>query len=156
MTALARLTDWLARALFWLAMVALAAIVAVTCFEVLLRYLFDAPTHWAADSVGYLLAASIMLALPEVTRQRGHVAISFLAERMPNLAPVLALVAALVSLATAWIIGEETARQAARLVLTQGAAPIPKAWITGAAALGIGLSGLVFLTQMWKPSKGSG
>lgn len=136
------------RLFFVLAGAALAAMVATTAVEVVLRYLFDAPTHWAADSVGYLLALAVALALPEVTRQRGHVAISFLSERAREGSWAkrgLSLAAGLVVLATAWIVSEEAARQGARGVLTQGAAPIPKAWITWTLVVGLGLSGLLFL-----------
>ncbi len=154
---LLRALDWVSLALFALAAAGLAALVAVTSVEVLLRYAFDAPTHWAADSVGYLLAAVVMLALPEVTRRQGHVAITFLSERSPwprAQARSLALAAGLVCLGAAWIVSEEAARQLARGVLTQGAAPIPKVWITGTVVVGFAVSGLVFLRTALAPIKG--
>ncbi|GAB5468946.1 MAG: hypothetical protein Kilf2KO_19760 [Rhodospirillales bacterium] len=143
--------DWAARGCFLLAATALAAIVAITSLEVLLRYLFNAPTHWVADSVGYLLAAVVMLGLPEVTRARGHVAITLLSDRAPwprVLTAALNLAAAAVCLAAAWIVSEEMARQIARGVMTEGAAPLPKAWITGALVLGFALTGLLFLRSL--------
>ncbi|MEO1191726.1 MAG: TRAP transporter small permease [Pseudomonadota bacterium] len=138
---------WAARGCFLLAATALAAIVASISLEVALRYFANAPTHWVADSVGYLLAGVVMLALPEVTRARGHVAITLLSKSWEGRWPerLFSLLAGLVCLAAAWIIGQELARQIERGVMTQGAAPIPKAWITATVVLGLGLSGLVFL-----------
>lgn len=139
-----------AQGLYWLACAALVAIVLGTVWEVLVRYAFDAPTRWASDAVGWFLAASVALALPEVTRRRGHVAIGILVERLR--APdayrrLLAAVAGLVCLGTAWIVSEELGRQVARGVTTSGATSIPKAWITGCALVGFAGAGVAFLAQ---------
>jgi TRAP-type C4-dicarboxylate transport system permease small subunit len=150
--AFGRALDGVAAGLFALACAALAAIVAVTAFEVVARYAFAAPSRWASDGAGYLLAAAIMLAVPEVTRRRGHVAITLLSDRAPaTWGRILTLTAAGTCLAAAWIAGGEAARQAARGLSTAGAAPIPKAWLTGAVTLGFAGAGLEFLRQTLAP-----
>lgn len=139
-----------AQVLYWAACAALVAIVVATVWEVVARYAFDAPTRWASDAVGWFLAASVALALPEVTRRRGHVAIGILVERLgapPGYTRLLAGLSGLVCLGTAWIVSEELGRQLARGVTTSGAMPIPKAWITGCALIGFAGSGLAFVAQ---------
>ena len=50
-------------------------------FEVVMRYFFSAPTSWSHDLVQWLMAAVVMLALPEVTRLKGHIVISVFLEK---------------------------------------------------------------------------
>lgn len=133
--------------LFVAACAALAGIVLVTVAEVVLRYAFDAPSRWAADSASYALCAAITLALPELTRRRGHVAITILSDNLPfaNVrARALAAIGALTCGGAAWIALGETLRQAERGVMTQGASPIPKAFITGSVTLGLFGAALAF------------
>ena len=150
MNGLVRAIDATARASFVLAGLALVAIVGVTCWEVLLRYAFNAPTRWGSDTVNYLLAATLLLALPEVTRRGGHVSISLLVDALPSRSRrtagrALALIAAIACVAVAAITADEVARQLDRGVRTLGAVPIPKAWITGLIVWGFGATGIVFL-----------
>ena len=151
----ARIVEGGARALFALAALALALIVAVTAYEVAARYLLGRPTVWTSDATGVLLAWSIALAAPEVARRRGHVAITMLSDAGPwrdARARGLEALAALVCGGAAWIVATEAWRQFERGIATQGATPVPKAWITGAIALGLAWTALVFARLPLLPS----
>ena len=53
-------------------------------FEVVLRYGFDAPTRWSSDIVQYMLCLCVAFAMPLVTRDGGHVAITSFLENRSN------------------------------------------------------------------------
>ena len=71
------------RLLLWLSGLCLFGIACITVMEVVLSYA-GSPTSWANDFVGYGLAFSLFFAFPEVTRVKGHVAITFLMDNLPN------------------------------------------------------------------------
>ena len=75
--------DLLSRVCFGVAATLLAVIVFSFSFEVVARYVFRAPTEWAVPLVSYVLAASIFLAMPELTRRSAHVSINVLIENAP-------------------------------------------------------------------------
>ncbi len=62
------------------------AIVVISAIEVGMRYLLGAPTIWAHEWSVLLAAVAFVLGGPVVHRQRQHIAITFLHERLP--APV--------------------------------------------------------------------
>ena len=64
-----KIIDAITKAFFFLASLALGLIVVIFSFEIIMRYFFAAPTSWATDTVTFLFCASLMLALPEVTRR---------------------------------------------------------------------------------------
>lgn len=129
---------------------ALAAIVAATASEIVLRYFFNNPMEWVGDTVGFLLCGAIFLAVPEVARQRGHVAIPILVESLPERAklPIERLIyftsGAACALA-AWVCGHETLRQIASGIQTVGTFTIPKWWVSAFIVLGFALTSLQFL-----------
>ena len=142
------LVDGGARALFAVAVGALAFIAVITVFEVASRYLFGAPTVWVVDATGVALAWSIVLAAPRVALERGHVAITMLGDVGPGRelrARLIEAVAGLVCAGAAWIVASEAWRQFERGITTQGAMPVPKVWITVALAVGLGWTALVFV-----------
>jgi TRAP-type C4-dicarboxylate transport system permease small subunit len=147
--ALARALDGVTEAGVRLAMAGLAAIVAAYVFEVTARYAFDAPTRWSADLVSYLLLFVTFMAMPEVTRKGGHVAVTVLVERLPPgaqavIARLLAVAGAALCFGLAKLSADETARQFARDVRMMAAIPAPKGWISVWIAYGFGASGLHF------------
>jgi len=132
------------------AAIALAAIVAAYAYEVVARYLFDAPTWWSAELVSYLLCVLTFCMMPHVTRTRGQVAVTVLLERLPPASQavterVIWLLGFLATAAVAWFAGGETARQIERGVQMMAAFPIPKWWVSIWIALGFALTALQFL-----------
>lgn len=152
MTALGRWHDASSRWLFRLAGAALLLAVALYAFEVVARYLFDAPTTWSTEAVQYALAILIFCALPDVTRRSAHVAIDIVPDSLPPrtrgiLARINALIAALTTGVAAWIVAGESLRQFDKGLMTNAANPIPRWWITALIALGLASAALHFLRQ---------
>lgn len=150
MTRLAQWHDASSRWLFGLAGAALLLAVALYAFEVVARYLFDAPTTWSGEAVQYALAILIFCALPDVTRRAAHIAIDIVPESLPDaarmtLARVNACIASLATGTAAWIVTGEALRQFDRGLMTNAAHPIPRWWITALIALGLGSAALHFL-----------
>lgn len=50
----------------------------ITCYEVIMRYLFNAPTMWAFELVMLLCGIVWMLSVGYVTQQKGHIGITVL------------------------------------------------------------------------------
>lgn len=153
MTALGLLHDESSRWLFRLAGAALLLTVVLYAFEVVARYLFDAPTTWSGEAVQYALAILIFCALPDVTRRSAHVAIDIVPEFLPENARIIAtrlnsLVAALATGIAAWIVAGESLRQFEKGLMTNAANPIPRWWITAFIALGLASAALHFLRHV--------
>lgn len=126
---------------FSLSCLALVTLASAYLVEVVCRYVFSAPTLWASETAQYALCASVALALPDITRNRGHVAITSLVERLtPRHQAVLqrwihAGAAACLLALTAVFIGV-TVDQARQGLETVSALAIPKWWITAVVACG--------------------
>lgn len=59
-------------------------IVAITAYEVVMRYLFQSPTIWVHEVTVLLAATAFVIGGPLVHANRGHIAISYFFERMPD------------------------------------------------------------------------
>lgn len=58
--------------------------VAVTAYEVALRYLFNAPTTWAFELTILLCAIAYLLSGGYVTQGNGHIRITSISDRLPK------------------------------------------------------------------------
>jgi len=140
----------LTRAGFFAGAVALLGIFVLYNFEVAARYFFNSPTKWSGDVVTYLLCVMIGLVLPELTRTKSHIAITFIGERMRpagqrNLGMALSLGSGVVCLTAAWIVGGETLRLYTGGIETIASFIIPKWWLATFLTYGLLSSGLHFL-----------
>ena len=70
---------WLGRSVAWLYLVAAG----VTFYEVVARYLFNAPTTWAFEITVFVCATGYLLSGPNVTANDRHIAITSLVEIAP-------------------------------------------------------------------------
>lgn len=136
-----------------LAVVALALIVSAYIFEVFTRYFLSAPTSWVSDFVAYALSASVFLALPKVTRDRGHVAVTILIDVMPaRIAGIVHVAVCSVGFLclgyTAWISLHENMRQFTRGIMTLAMNPIPVWWVSSFMTYGLALAALYMLRQI--------
>lgn len=73
-----RLTRRIGSATSWLYLVA----VLITAYEVGMRYVFNAPTLWVHELSVALAATCFVIGGPFVHQSRGHIAISFIYDRM--------------------------------------------------------------------------
>ncbi|CAI8391238.1 MAG: Uncharacterised protein [Gammaproteobacteria bacterium] len=145
-----RLIHGATRLLLWLSGLSLFGLACITVMEVILRYA-GSPTSWANDFVGYGLAFSLFFAFPEVTRVKGHVAITFLMDNLPNrlsLVRVMNLVAFLVVAVTIYVAVQVFLVQLSTGVQTVSATPIPKSWLNAGLIIGLSVAALEFLLQI--------
>lgn len=147
--------DLTSRALFLCAGGALVLAVSLYVFEVIARYFFNAPTSWSGELVQYCLCVLIFLALPEVTRQKGHVAIDMVPEMLsPRAQSVLRRVNALLAGGTCLIAGGIVAREVFKQfdsgLLSNAVHPIPRWWITAVIMTGLISSGMHFIRKAFK------
>jgi TRAP-type C4-dicarboxylate transport system permease small subunit len=153
--AAAALHDRVTIAGFRLAAALLGLIAVSFCYEVALRYLFNAPTSWANALVSYLLCAAIFLAVPELTRRQAHVVINILLDRAgPRLARhmqrAILAAAALACLFASWFSAVETLSQFRQDITTISAYPVPKWWVSVWIPYGLLSAGLHFLRQLFR------
>lgn len=133
-----------------LAAIGLMSIVASYVYEVITRYIFNSPTAWASDYVSYALAASVFLALPQVTKERGHVAVTILVDIIPTKAAgivhsVIGIIGFLSLSLAAWISLLENIRQYTRNIETLAMVPIPVWWVSSFITFGLSLSAIYML-----------
>jgi len=65
------------------------AMMVVTSYEVVMRYLFKAPTIWALETTEYLFLASTALGGAIVYQRKAHINVSVLYDRLPPKAQAL-------------------------------------------------------------------
>ncbi|MEC9343660.1 MAG: TRAP transporter small permease [Pseudomonadota bacterium] len=144
--------DRLTALTFAIAQICLCAVVFSFSYETIARYFFAAPTSWSNEVVAYALCVGTFLALPEVTRTTGHIAITFVVEALPGRAQArfnifLALLSAAVCLFVAWICLRTNISHFTRQEMTVGVNPVPKWVISIWLTYGFASSGLHFLRQ---------
>lgn len=154
----ARFLDAVTKLSFNVSALALTLMLLLVVNEVAMRYLFNAPTTWSMDVNQWFFALATMMALPEITRVNGNVAITILIERMPEPRRAIAMRAiVLVSFAACliacYITGTETLRQFKSNIMTTWVHPIPKWWISTCIPYGFLLSALQFLRLGLKHDK---
>ena len=67
-----------------LAGVSFLAMVVLTCWQVVTRYLLQNPSSWSEELVSYLFAWMALLGASLVTSERGHMNIPVIVERLPG------------------------------------------------------------------------
>ncbi len=142
---------------------ALCVAASALCYaaEVVARYFFSAPLNFSGDVSSYLLCACIFLALPKVTGDGAHVAITFVSEALPEsrhaaylrgLQIVTGLVCLMVAGFVVWI-GLDLYRSGA---LTSQATQMPKWLLAALAAFGFGGAALQLLLKRGILQRGEG
>ncbi|WP_323036348.1 TRAP transporter small permease [Pararhodobacter sp.] len=152
-TSLAKLIELLTHLSTILAGIGLAMIVGSYVFEVVMRYIFASPTSWASDFVSYALCAIVFLALPQVTKDKSHVAVTIIVDVMPkSVANAAHVVVSLLGFAclsySAWVSLKENIRQYTRGITTLAIDPVPLWWVSSFITFGLLLSALYFLVYL--------
>lgn len=129
---------------------ALAGIVVSYSYEVICRYLFDAPTFWSSDLVTYLLCVVVFTMMPHVTATGGQVAVTVVIDSLPDrwslfMTRLICVLGFLACAAMAWFATGETFRQYLRDIQMLAVWPVPKWWISVWIIFGFGLSSLEYL-----------
>lgn len=79
---MASILDQVTKVSYNLSGLAMASMLCLVINEVVMRYFFNAPTTWSSDANQWLFALTVMLALPEITRVNGNVAITIVLEKI--------------------------------------------------------------------------
>jgi C4-dicarboxylate transporter, DctQ subunit len=96
---------WLTDAAAAIAALSIFASLALVCYSVGMRYVFNDPVPWVDEAVGYVLVASVMFAIAEALRKGEHIAVDILTERLGTGAKRVVYVAGLIAvIATAGIL----------------------------------------------------
>ena len=142
--------DLLTDAAYVIGVLMLGAILLMFCYEITARYFFRAPTQWISDFTGYALLFSTLLLAPRITRDRGHIAITFLRDALPDrhkglMDGLLFLLAAGACFWAGWYALEEAMRQFDRGTRTLAVVSVPRWWFSAVIAYGLLNSGIYFL-----------
>lgn len=135
-----RLSDRLGWAAAWLFFVTGVFLT----YEVAARYLFNAPTTWAAELSQLLLIWGVFLALARTLHRRENIAIDFLYDRLPNagrraLDVFTLVVVAAFSAAVAWYGGDIALDSYLRGRSTGTMLNIPNWWSEFSVPVGFGM-----------------
>lgn len=142
--------DLLTDAAYVIGVLMLGAILLMFCYEITARYFFRTPTQWISDFTGYALLFSTLLLAPRITRDRGHIAITFLRDALPDrrkglMDGLLFLLAAGACFWAGWYALEEAMRQFDRGTRTLAVVSVPRWWFSAVIAYGLLNSGVYFL-----------
>lgn len=139
---------------FEISRLCLVVIVFSFSYEVVARYFFSAPVWWANETVSYALCVGVFLAMPEVTRRHGHVAVTVIPEMLPRrprtvLLWLIQVVGFLACIAVAWMSLTQNVSQYLREAMIIAAVrPIPKVYISVWITFGFLSSALYFLRNL--------
>ena len=77
-----KLRTALNRVLELLAGLSMSVMVILTTYQVIVRYIFNSPSTWSEELVGYIVGWSTMLGATLISGERGHMNIPILVDRM--------------------------------------------------------------------------
>ncbi len=142
--------DAVTKAAAILAAIGLILIVTSYVYEVITRYLFNAPTAWVSDFVSYALCATVFLALPIATKDKGHVAVTILVDLLPAklngyVHTVVSFIGFICLSFSAYISLQENLRQYTKNIETLATIPIPQWWVSAFITFGLTISALYML-----------
>ncbi len=117
--------------------------------EVVARYGLSSPLNASGDIGSYMLCTAVFLALPQIARYRGHVAITVLPDMLPialrgPAMRLLFLVTAAVLIIVSWFVIQISLTQFRSGVLTPMVNQIPRWWLTSIMAFGLIVSAFHF------------
>jgi TRAP-type C4-dicarboxylate transport system permease small subunit len=151
----ARLGDRICRSCLIVAAVALLAIVAINCANVIGRYAFGSPFSWAEELMLFLMVLVVFAGAPAVAWQNMHIRIEAVIDRArPLLRRALVTTAAVISIFVLCVVATAGLNIVAALYAFDQRSDalhlpmwIPQAFLTGGLALTAGLIAAALLTS---------
>jgi C4-dicarboxylate transporter, DctQ subunit len=155
-----RLYDRLIDGLAYLAVVLLFAIMVAIGLDVAARYFLGQPIGWVFEFVQHSLLCILFFGMAWLTREGGHVAIELLLDALPfGIRRGMVVFAMATAGATSAFIAYWalliTIDNYRRGVETIGIYPIPRYWLLGVIALGLGLTAIAFFIRAVAALRGS-
>ncbi len=129
-------------------------------YEVTARYLFNAPTTWAAELSQLLLIWGVFLALARILHRRENIAIDFLYDRLPSvwrraLDAFTLIVVAAFSAVVAWYGGDIALDSYVRGRSTGTMLNIPNWWSEASVPVGFAVLLVQSLVELWRIARGA-
>lgn len=154
-TIIGKLADWLGDLAAWL----FFATGALLTWEVVARYVFDAPTVWAAEISGMFMIWGVFIALPRTILRRENINIEIVHERLPRWAQRICDAGAMVFMAffcavVFWYGWEIAWDSFVRGRSTGTMLNIPNWWTEMVIPAGFLLSFLACLLNLWRVLRG--
>jgi C4-dicarboxylate transporter DctQ subunit len=154
-TIIGKLADWLGDLAAWL----FFATGALLTWEVVARYVFDAPTVWAAEISGMFMIWGVFIALPRTILRRENINIEIVHERLPRWAQRICDACAMVFMAffcavVFWYGWEIAWDSFVRGRSTGTMLNIPNWWTEMVIPAGFSLSFLACLLNLWRVLRG--
>lgn len=118
--AAARAVGAASRAAGWAAAAAFAAIGLIVCYEVVMRYVFFAPTRWVEEVARLLQIYAVFLACAPLVAARAHIRVSLLTDALPPAARRWADRLALAAAAAVSLAGVRYAAEMMRFAVDTG------------------------------------
>lgn len=144
--------DYLSDAGYLASAVALTAMCAIYCLEVVLRYFFDSPTQWSTETVSRLMLVMTFLAMPHATRTLAHVSVTLIPDVWPRIARKMGIGLSAVGLVlcgfVTYLSAMESYNQYVQLVETLDNVPVLKWKISIFITYGFGNSALWYLRML--------
>jgi TRAP-type C4-dicarboxylate transport system permease small subunit len=150
MSVILSLLRGISRGSAYLATLGLLGITVIISAEVISRYFLNSPLLWVGDTSRYLLSVGVFLALPEVSRRRGHPFMSLIIDAMNQTVrqpyqKILLIVAAFTCLTVAYFAVDIFLDQVARKTLTPGVVQIPRWILTATMIYGLVMTAIFFI-----------
>ena len=83
-TGFVKTKNWATTLACTVAMLGLSVMAVTVTMDVILRYVFNAPTKWVGEVAGYLLVTVVLMGLAHTQRERGHIRVDILVSRLPR------------------------------------------------------------------------
>ena len=138
----------------WIAIAIIPLMALAITFDVILRYVFNAPTIWVFDVSGYAMLWLAFLSAPWLVRHHGHIRIEFVTMRLgprarPRLSVLTSLIGAVTMAVVTWQTASETITAFVSGYLTVGSFQIPRWLVWVVMPVGSLFTVLEFLRAAW-------
>lgn len=151
---LARLVERTSQATAWLAAGAFFVIGLIVTYEVVMRYVFTAPTRWVEETASLLQIYGVFLACAWLVARREHIRITVVTARLPQavrlwVARASLLIVAVIAGFAAWSATELMASAITRGERTDSTLELPMWLLHAPVVVGLGLAALQALATAW-------
>jgi len=151
---LTRLISKTSRVTAWLAAGAFFVIGLIVTYEVVMRYVFTAPTRWVEEIASLLQIYGVFLACAWLVARREHIRITVVTARLPQasrqwLARASLVVVAVIAAIAAWSAADLGWSAIQRGERTDSTLELPMWLLHAPVAVGLGLASLQALATAW-------
>ena len=150
----ARLISRTSQAMAWLAAGAFFVIGLIVTYEVVMRYVFTAPTRWVEETANLLQIYGVFLACAWLVARREHIRITVVTARLPHATHIWVaraglIIVALIAAFAAWSAAELMWSAITRGERTDSTLELPMWLMHAPLVVGLGLAAVQALATAW-------